>query len=178
MELIGYFPKQGGIPADWSTAATNVTEVCSVSGCVNPAPEDWVGHWRHNEFGFYNTPGDAWSIVPAQATGFRLFAYRLLPIRYLHARAEPIEIAPPVVEPLADGFVSLGFDVVNKTLTPFFECSPLSCNILAQKFSVNQFCLFDEFETAYSAVDAGAFNDSEPGPYWILAVYAIDGDGG
>ena len=60
MELIGYFPRETGIPADCPGGSPNVTEVCSVSNCLNPAPEDWVEHWRHNELGFYNTPSDAW----------------------------------------------------------------------------------------------------------------------
>jgi hypothetical protein len=170
MELIGYFPRETGIPADWPGGSPNVTEVCSVSNCPNPAPEDWVEHWRHNELGFYNTPSDAWSIVPAQATGFRLFAYRLLPIRYLHERAEPFEIAESVVEPLTDGFVSLGFDVVNKTLTPFFECSPLSCNGMADEVPVNRFCLLPTLDKAISFAQRCAREEPEPGPFYVVEV--------
>jgi hypothetical protein len=79
----------------------------------------------------------------AQANGFRLFAYRLLPIRYLGEQAEPFEIAQQNIEPLQSAFVSLGFDVVNKTFSAFFECSPLSCNGMADEVAVNRFCLLE-----------------------------------
>jgi hypothetical protein len=170
MQLIGYFPKQTGVPEGWLIPSSNVAEVCSVSNCVNPAPEGWVEHWRHNDLGFYNTPGDAWSIVPVGASNFRLFAYRLLPIRYRQGRAEPFEIVVPVIKPLADGFVSLGFDVANKTLTPFFECSPLSCNGMADEVAVNRFCLLATLDEAISFARRCALEEPEPGPFYVVEV--------
>ena len=52
----------------------------------------------------------------------------------------------------------------------FFECSPLSCNGLADEREVNRHCLFDEGESAlrfaFECVDLG----SEPGPYYLVRV--------
>lgn len=157
--LVGYFPRQ-----------TNPHEVCSVSHCLNPAPENWVEHWRHNDLGLFNTPSDAWSIVPAQANGFRLFAYRLLPIRYLGEQAEPFEIAQQNVEPLQSAFVSLGFDVVNKIFSAFFECSPLSCNGMADEVAVNRFCLLETLADAILFAQRCAREEPEPGPFYVLEV--------
>ncbi len=116
--LADYFPKRTSVPADWTTAS--VTELCSVSRCLAPAPEDWVEHWRHNDMGFYNTRRNALSVLPPGAADFSLFAYSVLPVRYSKDRTEPFEIVGEGVEPLPAGFISLGFDVANKTLTPFF----------------------------------------------------------
>jgi hypothetical protein len=54
------------------------------------------------------------------------------------------------------------------------ECSPLSCNSLATGIVVNRHCLFDSFEQAVRALEAGAFDNSEPGPFRIFAVYKIE----
>ena len=90
--MIGYFPRRTNLPVGLSLSA-NVDELCSVSECLNPAPENWVEHWRHNDLGFFNTCQDALSILPPDVSGFSLFAYRLLPVRYLKDQTEPIEIA-------------------------------------------------------------------------------------
>lgn len=67
-----------------------------------------------------------------------------------------------------------GVDVVTFIAQTSPECSPLSCNGLAREMPVNRFCLFDDFASAYEAVAAGKFNDSEPGPYRIFAVYTVE----
>ncbi len=46
--LIGYFPKHIATCPGW-LEAEGVKEVCSVSECVSPGPEGWIGHWVHNE---------------------------------------------------------------------------------------------------------------------------------
>jgi hypothetical protein len=65
-----------------------------------------------------------------------------------------------------------GFDVVTFTSRNLPECSPLSCNHLAEEIPTNPHCLFDSFGSAEKFVTNGAFNDSEPGPYRILSVYS------
>src|SRR5690606_28334973 len=64
-----------------------------------------------------------------------------------------------------------GYDVVTYSCGNAAECSPLSCNALANEFDVNEFCLIPTFEKAFDAVAAGRFNHSEPGPYRIIAVH-------
>jgi len=160
--------KRTSVPADWTAAS--VIELCSVSPCLAPAPEDWVEHWLHNEIGFFNTRRDALSVPPSGAADFSLFAYRLLPLRYLKDRTEPFEVLAESVEPLPADFVSLGFDVVNKTVTPFFECSPLSCNGMASEVAVNRFCLLETLDEAISFAQRCAREEPEPGPFYVIEV--------
>jgi hypothetical protein len=67
-----------------------------------------------------------------------------------------------------------GFDVVTFYAGNSPECSPLSCNGLADTIPTNQHCLIESFEDAKAALDGGEFNNSEPGPYRIFAVYSVD----
>ena len=66
----------------------------------------------------------------------------------------------------------LGFDVVSFSVQTSPECSPLSCNKLAETISVNEHCLLESFEQARQLLEAGAFNNSEPGPFRVFAVYS------
>ena len=91
-------------------------------------------------------------------------------IRYEREKEEAFEVITPEVEPLSADFVSLGFDVVNKTNGPFFECSPLSCNGMAKEVRVNQFCLLETPEQAVAFARRCASEEPEPGPYYVLEV--------
>jgi hypothetical protein len=163
MLLIGYLLKRTTVPGGWSIASL-VSELCSVSTCLAPAPEDWVKHFSYNDLGFFKTCADALSVLPRQASDFSLFAYRLLPLRFSEDRVEPFEIVAEGVEPLAASFVSLGFDVINRTVPPFFECSPLSCNGMADEVPVNRFCLLATLDEAIAFAQRCAREEPEPGP--------------
>ncbi len=167
--MVGYFPHRTNLPTGLSFP-TNVTELCSVSHCLNPAPENWVEHWRHNDLGFFNTRQDALSILTRDATGFSLFAYRLLPIRYLKDQAQRFEIMDQDDDPLPPSFISLGFDVVNKTFSAFFECSPLSCNGMANEVAVNRFFLLGTLDEAIAFAERCAREEPEPGPFYVVEV--------
>jgi len=67
----------------------------------------------------------------------------------------------------------VGFDVVSFSQQNSPECSPLSCNALAQSTPVNRHCLLATFEDAVTALEAGRFDNSEPGPFRIFAVYSV-----
>src|SRR5882762_11680399 len=67
-----------------------------------------------------------------------------------------------------------GYDVVCFTVRTSPECSPLSCNPLAETIPVNEHCLLSSLEEAVRLIERGAFNNSEPGPYRIFAVYSCD----
>jgi hypothetical protein len=68
----------------------------------------------------------------------------------------------------------LGYDVATFQAGTSPECSPLSCNSLATKAAVNRHCLFDTFDHAVQALEAGKFENLEPRPFRILAVYIIE----
>ena len=67
-----------------------------------------------------------------------------------------------------------GFDVVASVARNSPECSPLSCNSLANEIRTNAHCLLHDFEPATRLVETGRFNNSEPGPYRIYAVYTLE----
>ena len=66
-----------------------------------------------------------------------------------------------------------GFDVVTFSVPHSPECSPLSCNGLAEDLRTNEHCLLDSFEEAKSYLEEGRFSECEPGPYRIFAVYSV-----
>lgn len=75
---------------------------------------------------------------------------------------------------LPDQKILAGFDVVSSSQKNAPECSPLSCNSLANEIQTNAHCLLLDFETAKQLVETGSFNNSEPGPYRIYAVYTLE----
>lgn len=173
--LIGYFPKRR-TPAPEGLQAAGVDEICSVSECLAPGPEGWVEAWLHNAFGCYDSP-DAAEHVAGDAEGeYEVFAYRLLPLRFSDGQAEPIGVAPAGISPLSPNFQSLGFDVVSKSLAQGlgFECSPLSCNLMATEVGVNRHCLVGDLETARMLAIRFSVEEPEPGPYYVVEVLVRD----
>ena len=67
-----------------------------------------------------------------------------------------------------------GYDVVTFYAQTSPECSPLSCNSLASEVETNSHCLLKSFEDARMLLENGTFNDSEPGPRRIFAVYSVE----
>jgi hypothetical protein len=169
LTLVGYFLKGTSVPSgDWWPSS--VVEVCSVSDCLNPVPWGWIDKWLHNDFGFFNSSNDARTIFGEPPQGYRLFGYRLLPMRFDEECRESFTIPQLSVEPLSDRFVSLGFDVTNKSDSIYFECSPLSCNGMANEVPVNRFCLLDTLPEAESFAERCAREQPEPGQYFVVEV--------
>jgi hypothetical protein len=168
--LAGYFGKRTAVPPGWS-ASNCVDEICSVSQCVAPGPEGWLQHWLHNDWGFYNSPADALSVLPEDRTAYSLFAYRILLTRYHLGQAEAFALPSAAVEPLSGAVPSLGFDAVSRSVSAFFECSPLSCNGLAADSPVNRYCLLDTLPEAVElAQRISVEHAAEPGPYYVVEV--------
>jgi hypothetical protein len=169
--LIGYFPKKVTPRPEWLQAPA-VREICSVSECIASGPEGWITHWVHNALGVYDTEQLAASIIPAgtQGDAFRLYAYRLLPILFRARAQEPLDLPRLEVQPLPETFVSMGFDVVSRSVGMAFECSPLSCNGMATQFEVNEHCLVTSPEGAVEVARWCAGEEPEPGPYVVVQV--------
>jgi hypothetical protein len=74
---------------------------------------------------------------------------------------------------LTEAKVLEGYDVVTFCVQTSPQCSPLSCNSLATEVETNTRCLLQSFEQARALLENGTFNDSEPGPYRIFAVYSV-----
>jgi hypothetical protein len=79
-----------------------------------------------------------------------------------------VNVTPPARKKLE------GFDVVTFFARSSPECSPLSCNSLAEKVPTNAHCLLASFEDAERNLSNGVFSDSEPGPYRIFSVYSAE----
>jgi hypothetical protein len=167
-ELVGFFPKRRVPVPDW-LEAPSVLEICSVSHCIAAGPEDWIGQWLHNEDGFYDSEALAKQV--AAGGDFDLYAYRLAPVRCNNATLEPFTVAKRDLALPAD-YVCLGWDVVTRSTTDFFECSPLSCNSGAAEYPVNEYCLLASHDVALEVMQSiCAGGKSEPGPYYLFQVY-------
>ena len=166
---LGYFPKRTHARPEWLKASA-VQEICSVSQCISPGPDDWIQKWLHNELGFYDTTELAWKVIGRDEAGFEMFAYQAYPLQFDEGAVQPW-LVPVRVELDLSGFVFLGLDLVSRSSETHFECSALSCNHGADHFPVNRFCLMDDPIAAYDACMTVSKGGYEPGPYHLLEVY-------
>jgi hypothetical protein len=164
----------------WITSQ-RVEKVFSVSACLSEDFCDWIDAWLHNGHWLFDsqtliqTIASAKGLDLSEATWFyyEAFEEQFDPERGWHA-INPDPSFPVAVERL-EGLSLAGYDVATYSYGNVAECSPLSCNALADEIDVNEFCLIPTFEEAFEAVAAGRFNLSEPGPYRILAVHTWNG---
>jgi hypothetical protein len=114
----------------------------------------------------------AWSLVPTgRQARFRLYAYALHPVAFFRGKEQPMEFASPDVMPCGAEFTRVGWDVVSRSTGGHFECSPLSCNLIAEEVATNRYCLFSELESALDFALTADARGCEPGPYHIVEVW-------
>ena len=166
----GYFPKNV-VPGPDGPQIPGVFEICSVSECLSRGPEGWVAHWLHNELGWYDSPELARKVIPAITAAFEVFGYGLATTFYESGRQLPLIVKSSAAPLLETEWASLGFDVVGRSQTSFFECSPLSCNGMASEIPVNRHCLLDHPESALAVADRFSREEPEPGSYYIVQVW-------
>jgi hypothetical protein len=172
--LVGYFPKVTQSGTDW-LGNESVLEICSVSHCISEGPDGWINQWKHNELGFYDSEEIAYQVIEENPSAFHLYAYKMYPLSCLQGKTKsaliPSAIASQVAA-LSTDYELLGYDIVTKSTSSFFECSPLSCNSAAAQYPVNRYCLIATEELAYQALtkicEKGTY---EPGPYFLFEVY-------
>jgi hypothetical protein len=176
----GYTAKRVVAKPDWIDA-TQVVDIYSVSQCVSQNFADYINYWKHNGYWLFDSP----EIIVALAStnsialkGTKLFYYEM----YQHEFDDSTEqwkdfvpepsfktsVLPPTQKHLE------GFDVVTFSVHTSPECSPLSCNSYATKIPTNEHCLLSSLDSAREAVETGRFDDSEPGPFRIFAVYSAE----
>lgn len=175
----GYMFKTVGRRLDW-LKAPGVSDVYSVSGCVSKNFTDYTKYWKHNGYWLFDAPAVMEDIAKAEnldLAGMTLFYYEVFPEQFDEETGQWSKFEPEASLPLAVAkpkSVELeGYDVTTFSCGPIPECSPLSCNSLAARVAVNRHCLFDSFERAKEAIDAGTFVNVEPGPFRIFAVYTV-----
>jgi hypothetical protein len=168
------------VDAPDSVGAPARADVYSVSGCISSNFADYIPYWRHNGYWLFDSPEIIERLAAEHAidlTGHTLFYYEVLEEQYDEdARAWrplpgnlpfPVDVQRPAAKRLE------GFDVVTFSVGTSPECSPLTCNGVAARVGVNSHSLLDTLESARAALESRIFEDSEPGPLRIFAVYTI-----
>ena len=175
--FLGYLPRRLAPRPDW-LACPNVEFVASVSECISRTPPDRIDHWKHNYVGFYDTEALARAIIPEdKSIEYTIFAHSALPVAF--HEGHPIdwnpwtnaETTPPELD--AEFNEHLGFDIVGYTNGGFFECSPLSCNGIANNIGVNRFCLVDDVQQAMDLAKDFSRAESRVEPAWAYVVVDV-----
>jgi hypothetical protein len=175
---VGYLAKHVAMKPE-SLNAPQVVDIFSVSACISEDFADYIEYWKHNGYWLFDSPEIIRSLAVQHAIsldGTSLFYYQAHESEFdgrswSSVTAEPsleTHISPPPQRRLE------GFDVVTFFARNAPECSPLSCNSLAETIPTNSHCLLASFEEAESSLNSGAFGNAEPGPYRIFAVYSVD----
>jgi hypothetical protein len=175
---MGYMAKRVSKRPDWITAA-QVIDIYSVSWCVAENFADYINYWKHNGYWFFNSPEIIQSVAKQNSLpleGTSLFYYEAHEMEFDNENWRPFapepsfetNVTPPSRKQLE------GFDVVTFFAKSSPECSPLSCNSLANELRTNSHCLLASFEEAETNLKNGRFRESEPGPYRVFSVYTVD----
>jgi hypothetical protein len=164
---------------DWLTAS-GVVDIYSVSNCISHDFADYVPYWKHNGYWLFDAPGAIQALARDNAIdlqGTSLFYYEVHEQEFDETAGAwrdfepepsfPTEVVVPSEKVLA------GYDVVTFSLGSSAECSPLSCNRLAADVETNSHCLLASLEQAQDLLERGAFDNTEPGPYRVFAVYRL-----
>lgn len=175
---LGYMAKAVAEKADW-LEASQVQDIYSVSGCIAANFCNYIPFWKHNGYWFFDSPEIIRSVAEQASvdlTSMHIFFYEAYDRQFDGETWEPYvpeaSFATNVEVPRTKRLE--GFDIVTFSVGTCAECSPLSCNYFAKAIATNAHCLLVSFEVAYSLLESGAFENSEPGPYRIFAVYSVD----
>ena len=179
MTPAGYIAKKIHSSPDWLKAGT-VSDIYSVSNCISKAFCDYIPHWKHNGYWLFNSPDIIRDIAGAEKldlSRFSMFYYEVHEQQFddeLNAW-QPFGADASFVTDIQapSGKVFEGFDVVSFYALSAPECSPLSCNHMAESIPVNAHCLLANFEEAKQLLESNAFKGCEPGPYRIFSVYSF-----
>ncbi len=158
-----------------------VVDVYSVSGCISNCFADYVKYWKHNGWWLFDSPQIIEKLITDHhipSVGLTYFYYEVFDQEYDQSELAWKKISLPtdfpinIAEPDYKNFV--GYDVATFSCRNHPECSPLSCNYLAREIPTNKYCLFENFEQAWTWIENGDLVNVEPGPLRIMAVYTLD----
>jgi hypothetical protein len=174
----GFMAKQVSRKPAWLSAPA-VEAIYSVSYCISKAFCDYIPYWKHNGYWLFNDIPTLQQVAVQAAVDlehYKLFYYEVHDHQF---DADSKTWKPFLPEPSFETAVAVphkkqleGYDVVTFSVGTNPECSPLSCNSLAEHLPVNTHCLLASFEEARRLIEAGRFDGSEPGPYRIFAVFS------
>lgn len=168
-------------PEAFAYSMPQVTDIYSISSCVNDDFADYFQYWKHNNHWFFDSTALILQLCAEHSIrleGASLFFYEAYPQEYDEDESvwRPFEPNQPLktnVVPPENKHLE-GFNVVSYWAGNAPEHSPLSCNGLGEELNVNSHCLLPTLEAAKHALDSGAFSHAEPGPFRIFAVYSVD----
>jgi len=173
----GYMAKHVSQKPDYLKAA-QVKDIYSVSPCISDNFADYIEFWKHNGYWLFDSPEFILTVARQNSidlTLTTLFYYEVYELEFdgknwnSYGPNSAVNVTPPARKKLE------GFDVVTFFARSSPECSPLSCNSMAEEVPTNAHCLLVSFEEAERLLNSGVFNNSEPGPYRIFSVYSVDG---
>lgn len=176
----GYTAKFLAEDLDW-LKAPSVEAIYSVSRCILEEFTDGTDCWKHNDFWLYDSVNVIREVAEERSVelaGARLFYYELFESQYdeEEKRWEQFQteqsFGTNVIAPVCMALE--GYDVVTFSSGTSPECSPLSCNHLAEEIETNEYCLLPSLEEAKTHLEKGSFDKSEPGPFRIFAVYSLE----
>jgi len=176
---LGYMYKNISKKPDW-IKDSSVEDIYSLSGCISRDFADYIHHWKHNGYWLFDSPEIIQEIAKQQSidiSNCTLFYYEGYEFEYDEDSKEWLSYEPEpsfttaITQPISRELQ--GFDVTSFSMHTSPECSPLSCNSLAENIAVNEYCLFSSFEAAKHNLESGKFDKVEPGPFRIIAVYKI-----
>ena len=173
----GYMAKRIVARPDW-LPVQRVSSIYSVSGCIAENFADYINFWKHNGYWLFNSPDVIIEVARENNIDLAetmLFFYEVYELQFNSGEWTPFEPEPSFGTnvSLPEAKVLEGYDVVTFYVQTSPECSPLSCNSLATEVETNTRCLLLSFEQARALLENGTFNDSEPGPYRVFAVYSV-----
>lgn len=180
MTPAGYMAKKVVKRPDWLKADA-VEDLYSVSGCISEYFADYIPHWKHNGYWFFDSVESIRSLAREHSISLedcRVFYYEVFEREFNDETDRwesfgPEESFKTSVVPPAKRQLE-GYDVVTFTVHTSPECSPLSCNGAATAVLTNRHCLLSSLDEAKALVEGGAFENTEPGPFRIFAVYTVD----
>ena len=180
MTPAGYMAKHVATRPDW-LKTDRVVDIYSVSNCVSDDFADYINCWKHNGYWLFDSPETIREVareVSVNLENTKLFYYELHEQEYDEEENSWIPFTPElsfetqIHEPETKTLE--GYDIVTFSVGTSPECSPLSCNSLASEIETNEHCLLSSFEKAKELLEEGKFENSEPGPYIIFAVYSVE----
>ena len=175
----GYMAKRVSRSPQW-LAAEKVVDIYSVSGCVSADFAQYIPYWKHNGYWLFDSPEVIRQLARDHSIdleGTSLFYYEV----YEHEFDEDVELwrefepqpefPTQVIAPAQKALA--GYDVACFSCGTNVECSPLSCNRLAEEVDTNSHCLLASLDQARELLERGTFTGTEPGPFRIFAVYPV-----
>jgi hypothetical protein len=173
---VGYMAKRVVTAPTW-LAAGRISSIYSVSGCMSEYFADYIDFWKHNDYWLFDSPEAITDLARENDIDLAetvLFFYELHELQFDSGEWTHFDVEASVgtTVVLPEAKVLEGYDVVTFFAQSSPECSPLSCNALASEVETNRQCLLHSFDQARTLLESGAFNNSEPGPYRIFAVYS------